>query len=558
MKALYQRHLRSFLVNILFRRLSSRHIDRQGIFKAPAGDHLLDGFIRTVPLDVLTMAIGEFDCRHQTDPALWIGQRMFARSWVGGLLPLARFLSKHGRLDELQSIVDSFSSRPFSERIQSLTRIRRLREYLKTQDSRFDADIQALKAEILARSQGTDKRTLDRLLATLIDNRWFEDAGRLAAARQVSETAVANYPRQMATIRRRLGPWFDLVEVANRNLPAAAPAGEYEAWQQGSVRRVSEITGPVVEFLLPPYFFSPTTTDETVHLRICGFLVRILDDLAAKGAAIVPRQQFGLNDAQPTGHWPTVSYHTTGERGDWWHLKDAALSGYFRFDRRGYSGWSELTDLTELPAEALAAPAEEVDRCWQGLRQRFVEGRISKYIQSAATVPLPSDSFIFFPLQVLDDTVAALAEIPMLRAVEVLSEALPKLGYKLVLKRHPKCRRPEVDRLLRQLVSNPNVTVYDGSIHDVLVSAAAVVTVNSGVGFEALLHERKVITIGASEYALATHRGGTIHALIKAIQADPVSLDRVKRFVWFYLQGCVAADDAATLSQMIDRTILRS
>jgi|GEM_PF-3385484 len=558
MKLFYQKHIRGFLVDLLCRRLKTRHIDDRGIFTPPVDDRLLDGLIRSVPLDVLTMAIGEFDCRDQSDPALWVGQRMFARSWVRGLLPLARFLSKHGRRDELRAIVDSFSTRPFLERIQSLTRIRRLREYLKNQDSSFEAEILALKAEILAQSQGADKKAADRLLAALIDNRWLDDAGRLVAAGQVSEAAAAGYRRQVTTIQRRLGPWFDLVELANRNLAAAAPAAEYEAWHQGGAKPVGEISGPIVEFLLPPYFFSPTTTDETVHLRICGFLVRILDDLAAKGVAIVPRQQFRLNDAQPTGHWPTVSYHTTGDRADWWHLKDAAFSGYFRFDRRGYSGWSELTGLTELPAEALAAPAEEVERCWQELRQRFVEGRISKYGQSAATVPLPSDPFVFFPLQILDDTVAALAEIPMLRAVEVLSQALPKLGYKLVLKRHPKCGRPEVDRLLRQLAGNPDVTIYDGPIHDVLAASAAVVTVNSGVGFEALLHGRKVITIGASEYALATHRAGTIDQLVKAIQADPVPLDRVKRFVWFYLQGCVAAEDAATLSQKLDRTILRS
>lgn len=553
MKAFYQKHIRRFLVDLLCRRLKSRHIDGRGIFTPPADDRLLDGLIRAVPLDVLTFSIGEFDCRDRSDVAAWIGQRMLARSWVRGLLPLARLLSKHGRREELQAIIDGFPARPLAERIQSLTRIRRLLEYLKTQDESFEAEILALKAAMVEGEAPADKR-----LAALIDNRWLEDAGRLVAAGGVSPAAAATYHRQLEIIQRRLGAWGVLVELANRNFRASAPPAGYEAWYQGSARPVGEISGPVVEFLLPPYFYSATTTDETVHLRICGFLVRVLDDLAAKGVAIVPRQQFRLNDAQPTGHWPAISYHTTGARDDWWHLKDAAFSGYFRFDKRGYSGWSELTGLAALPDEALAVPMEEVEGCWSSLYQRFVDGRISKYGQGAATVPLPSEPFVFFPLQVLDDTVAALADIPMLTAIESLAEALPRLGYKLVLKRHPKCGRPEVDRLLRQMAGNPDVTIYDGPIHDVLAVAAAVVTVNSGVGFEALLQGRKVITIGASEYALATRRARTIDQLIPAIQAAPVPMDQVKRFVWFYLQGCVAAEDAATLSAMLDRTILRS
>lgn len=559
MKALYQKHVRSFLVDLLCRRLRGRYIDGQGVFHPPVGDRLLDGFIRLVPLDVLTLAIGEFDCRGQREVAFWIGEQMFARSWTRGLLPWARLLSKYENRSSLLGVVASFFDRPQFERARSLARIRRLVEYLKTQDGRFEAEILALKDAMLGQAK-SDRKIADALLLSIIHNRWYQDAAGVVEAGSVSAVAAADYAKQLASAQQRLGAWFGLVEVANRNFSVLAPAGDYEAWQNGQIIRVGESSGPVVEFLLPPYFFSPTTTDESVHQRICGFLVKVLEGLAAKDVAIVPRHQFRLNDAQPTGHWPTVAYHTTGQHEGWWHLKDAAFSGYFRFDRRGYSGWSELTDLPDLPAEALAAPSVEIERSWQDLRQRFVEGRISKYGQTAATVALPSDPFVFFPMQILDDTVAALADIPMLVAIETLIEALPKMGYKLVLKRHPKCRRPEIDRLLRQVAGNPDVTVYDGPIHDVLATAAAVVTVNSGVGFEALLHERRVITVGASEYALATDRVRTPDALLEAVDriSEPVDLDRVKRLVWFYLQGCVATDDAATLSQMIDRTILRS
>lgn len=46
--------------------------------------------------------------------------------------------------------------------------------------------------------------------------------------------------------------------------------------------------------------------------------------------------------------------------------------------------------------------------------------------------------------------------------------------------------------------------IVEGSIHDLIENAAGVVTVNSGVGFESLLHEKPVITFGKTDYHWVT------------------------------------------------------
>lgn len=74
----------------------------------------------------------------------------------------------------------------------------------------------------------------------------------------------------------------------------------------------------------------------------------------------------------------------------------------------------------------------------------------------------------------------------------------------LYIKRHPRCQDEKLTKLLIQYQNNKNIVFYDGSVHDAISQATTVYTINSGVGFESLLHLKPVITFGKSDYMCVT------------------------------------------------------
>src|SRR5690606_14705594 len=84
-----------------------------------------------------------------------------------------------------------------------------------------------------------------------------------------------------------------------------------------------------------------------------------------------------------------------------------------------------------------------------------------------------------------------------------------------------------------------------------LVSGArCVVTVNSGVGAEALLQLKPVITTGGSDYAAATAHARSVEELYALLDAGgPLLADEdIKKFLWTYTRNyMVRFDDEAAL-----------
>jgi hypothetical protein len=516
----YEKYIRRFFTDILV----AAYALRSGVKLVRSILHYL------LPTDAIVLAAREFDAKGNRETARKIIDTVYRRSWSWhrALLPLIRLLARQGDQEALKQVILDFSGKSLKDKLISLRDIRRAHELIGTRAAAWEADI----LEPLMRCQDENIRAQNRLLT---DHR---------------------HPLY-SIARGRMGQWFFLVELANKNLATGAPAADYQAFHHGHIGPVGEIQGPIIEFLLPPHFFSVTVTEAAVHERVCVMLCDILDELVTLGGAIVPRHQMHLNAALPTGYWPAFSYHTCGDREGWWHIKETALPGYFRFDRQGYSGWSELAGLDRLPDVARLLPPSTLEEFWEGVRHSVVIGRASKYSQKVGGPALPSKAFVFFAMQLLDDSVSVLADIPMLKAIEKARETLAICDIKLVVKRHPKCDRQDVTRFLRRLSTDPNVVVYEGPIHEAIDRSSAVVTVNSGVGFEALFHEKRVITLGSSEYAFATERVRTLDELSAALSDTKRSpdIDRIKRFVWFYAQGCVASDDknalSATLKQIL-------
>ena len=59
------------------------------------------------------------------------------------------------------------------------------------------------------------------------------------------------------------------------------------------------------------------------------------------------------------------------------------------------------------------------------------------------------------------------------------------------------------DWLVRQMRKSPRLQVIPGNVHDILAAASVVVTINSAVAVEAMVHEKPVILCGAADSTIA-------------------------------------------------------
>jgi len=145
--------------------------------------------------------------------------------------------------------------------------------------------------------------------------------------------------------------------------------------------------------------------------------------------------------------------------------------------------------------------------------------------------------YVFLPLQVSADTQLKLhSDVTNIEAIRQAVGYAEKIGAELFVKVHP----AETDRgELRQicdLSSNLNFDIVSSATLDLVRNAHSVVTINSTVGLEALMYNKKVITLGRSFYR-------------------DFDSDRLKKYIHHFLvdgidyfgSGAVSADAAKAL-----------
>ena len=204
----------------------------------------------------------------------------------------------------------------------------------------------------------------------------------------------------------------------------------------------------------------------------------------------------------PTSHL-LFAHHTYGSYNNVWHIKKGYVPGYIYFDRTGYSGWAEIANSPELFSKSQEANINVAREFVQQFVQHYTNTNTSKLPQTQDFV-LPQEKYIFVVGQVPDDTVSFHANI---KSDDLITRVVDRFADEItvVFKPHPidLKRRP---KYYQQLSQTYNVTMTNGSIHKIIPNAEAVFTVNSGVGFESLLHNKPVICSGHSDYHWVTTR----------------------------------------------------
>jgi len=271
----------------------------------------------------------------------------------------------------------------------------------------------------------------------------------------------------------------------------------------------------------------------------CGLRFIFGEIVAACREADIPFEFRGriANHGTPhiAKHRRYISHHTISQEEGGLHIKATDMPSCFSFDTRGYSGWSAFSQTPLEDLKLLEPDASQVEAFFLQLKKRVIGGNISKYVQSAAVedVRLPGN-YVFLGLQVIDDSVQALARISMLDMLEEVANICREKKLSLVVKRHPRCGSRKVARALAKGVKAGWFQLSEQSIHSLVASSCAVCVVNSSVGAEALLHEKPVYVFGEAEYQHVCYPMREKGDFARYLQPNqlPVSQDILMRFIY--------------------------
>jgi len=272
-------------------------------------------------------------------------------------------------------------------------------------------------------------------------------------------------------------------------------------------------------------------------------LQTIAAHLDALGMSYRVRGQVKLHGTEDL-RLPFFAYHTVSGGKNGLHFKETDRPSRFSFDTGGYSGWSDFSkqQAADLPLADVDASAAEA--YFRRDQQRIIANNISKYRQDPldTQTPLP-ERFVFVALQMVGDSVQELAHFTPMEMLDEVIAACARRGYAVVVKRHPLCGSAAVGRYLAEAQSSGRITLASGSIHAIIARAAAVCVVNSGVGAEALLHEKPVYVFGRADYMGACFVCATAGDFDRQFQPGRSALSReeLHRF-WYLLRESYAVD----------------
>lgn len=253
-----------------------------------------------------------------------------------------------------------------------------------------------------------------------------------------------------------------------------------------------------------------------------------------------------------------ISYHTIGSPNKqilrW---KEGYLQGMVTFDTRGYSGWSSLCE-KNISKQLHKISEKKANNTFNFLAKKYIDNNISKYIQPSTEKFQFPNKFIFFPLQTINDTVMIHSYIKPIYLIKKIINILWKQNISLVIKQHPRCNNKELKELLIKYEKKNKIILYNGSIHDAISKAETVYTINSGVGFESLLHLKPVITFGKSDYMSMTKNINNLDTIKKEplYYLNKNEKLKIKKFLHYYIgEKCLFLDDEKKLQRIVKNFI---
>ncbi|RTY57038.1 hypothetical protein EKL29_13500 [Pantoea sp. YU22] len=271
---------------------------------------------------------------------------------------------------------------------------------------------------------------------------------------------------------------------------------------------------------------------------------------------------FGADEAprKPEKGTLIFSYHSWGAEKNVIRMKEAAVTPLFSMDFCGYSGWSDIALNFDRYEKEISQIDEDTVNCvleqWQ---KRFIEENNSKYPQSNEALPEVAKDFVFYPMQVQNDPVSVHSNYDGIQLLHDAAEIAKEKEIYLLVKRHPFCQSFAVEESITLLTQhNPWVVRTNSNIHDLIRKAKSVITINSGVGIEALIDGASVFCAGSCEWQQCCNALSDKNDLKKAFSQHPekMNLFQKKMLTFILTKYWINPDCPSNFDSVIDQALV--
>ena len=162
-------------------------------------------------------------------------------------------------------------------------------------------------------------------------------------------------------------------------------------------------------------------------------------------------------------------------------------------------GWCASASYWPIPPKRFEDDETERNNILAVLKSR-INSNTSKFDQPTRVFPNTIKNYIFFPCQLPhDETIQYHSKVSVEDALEMTLKWAAQNNKQVLIKGHP--INPSSMEPLRVIAAKyPHMWTDDYSIHQLIRNARMTVTVNSGVGFETLLHGKRVAIFGDADY----------------------------------------------------------
>lgn len=231
------------------------------------------------------------------------------------------------------------------------------------------------------------------------------------------------------------------------------------------------------------------------------------------------------------------------------YYKMSAFPEYFTVDALGWGA-----GLSYSPVQPLFTPRAE--QIYAKLSREMAEN-ISKFPQPPLSNTLDVDQYDLFVCQIPhDESIVYHSAIGVRDALKAVLDFCEARGRILVVKGHPANPRAMIP--LRELVEVRACArwVDDVSIHRCLAAAQVVYLVNSGSGFEAILHGKPVVAFGRAEYSSVVTQATLDPESLGQAQDQPIDRERYVGVIGAFIDRCVHIRDQASYSRVEDALLV--
>lgn len=462
---------------------------------------------------------------------------------IYGAIRRLTFESDHQMIDQGIETLDRVLNFKEAELARFLSMINRIScFYPERNDELVECRIKVRK--IIVQNILKNNSEFNKNLKFLLANRWFADATELMSQGlklgfHLDENVSALYKKIEKNLvysdSKNIIAWL---EVADQNERSDVLLGMMNGFPV-DVNKVEKETIKI-ELFIPNAFFTPPEKEKPSFKTAQEYFRAICETFDSfENVVIIPRHQYHWKNVSRKTDFKAISYHTFNEvnNPNWLHVQESTLANHCSVDTKGFAGYSKMAnDFSKIEEYTSNIDQTVLDENFNYLHQKYVVNNVSKYYQNEKAFVV-EDEYVFVALQVLTDIVADIAFFDGIQMLKTIAHYYKNTATKVVVKRHPYCNSLSMQLLIEALVSEGSIIVSDASIHNIIENAKAVFVVNSGVGFEALMHLKPVVVCGQCDYAYAvSNQAKTPAELIQYLETDSFLVDKrkVKKFLYYY------------------------